>query len=327
MTPILVTGGAGYIGSHACKAVAKAGYRPVAFDNMSMGHDWAVKWGPLEKGDIRDEERLSEVIKAHRPDAVMHFAGRAYVRESVTDPASYFSNNVVGSHCLLEAMRDHGLVRIVFSSSCSTYGTADAGPVTEQTPQAPISPYGASKLMVERMMADYDTAYGLRSVSLRYFNACGADPETEIGEDHDPEPHLIPRALMAAAGQLDALDILGTDYPTPDGTCIRDYVHVTDLADAHVKALTYLLEGGETAAFNLGSGQGFSVRQVVEAVERVTGNKVPTRTEKHHPGDVAQLFADGSLARIALGFEPKITDLDEMVATAWAWYRKHGLGQ
>jgi len=327
MTVVLVTGGAGYIGSHACKALTKAGCQPVAFDNMSLGHDWAVKWGPLERGDIRDKERVLEVMEAHRPDAVMHFAGQAYVRESVTDPASYFSNNVVGSHCLLEAMRERGIGKIIFSSSCSTYGAVNAGPVTEQTPQAPISPYGASKLMVERMLDDYDTAYGLLSASLRYFNACGADPETEIGEDHDPEPHLIPRALMAAAGQLESLDVLGTDYPTPDGTCIRDYVHVSDLADAHVKALSYLQDGGETTALNLGSGQGFSVRQVVDAVERVTGKNVATRNLERQPGDVAQLFADGSLAQRVLGFDPVITDLDEIVATAWAWYQKHGLGQ
>lgn len=320
--PVLVTGGAGYIGAHACKALARAGYLPVAYDSLVHGHEWAVKWGPLECGDILDRARLDDVIAKWRPAAIMHFAAFAYVGESVTDPGKYYHNNVAGSLTLLEAARDHGIDRFVFSSTCATYGVPDRLPIREDTPQHPINPYGASKLMVERMLADFGTAHGLRSIALRYFNAAGADPDGEIGESHDPETHLIPLVLDAASGRRPTVTIFGTDYDTPDGTCIRDYIHVTDLAEAHVLALQALENGAPSSAYNLGNGQSYSVRAVVDAVERVTGLEVPLVLGPRRPGDPAALVSDATTARDELGWQPRIGDLDEIVRTAWAWHQK-----
>lgn len=320
---ILVTGGAGYIGSHACKALARAGYRPVSYDNLVYGHEWAVKWGPLERGDILDRARLDDVMARHKPDAVMHFAAFAYVGESVAEPAKYYRNNVAGSLALIEACRGHGVNSFVFSSTCATYGSPDKLPIGEDTPQRPINPYGASKLMVERMLADFRAAYGLRSVALRYFNAAGADPDGEIGEDHDPEPHVIPLVLDAAAGKREAISVFGDDYATPDGTCIRDYIHVTDLADAHVKALQKLENGSPCReALNLGTGSGISVRQLIEAAERVTGMPIKVKVAPRRPGDPPELVADAIAARADLGWTPELSDIETILRTAWAWHRR-----
>jgi len=319
---VLVTGGAGYIGAHACKALARAGYLPVAYDNLLHGHEWAVRWGPLERGDILDRARLDEVIARWKPTAIMHFAAFAYVGESVTDPGRYYRNNVAGSLTLLEAARDHGIDRFVFSSTCATYGLPDRLPIREDTPQHPINPYGASKLMVERMLADFGAAHGVKSIALRYFNAAGADPDGEIGESHDPETHLIPLVLDAASGRRPLVTVFGADYDTPDGTCIRDYVHVTDLADAHVLALQALEGGAPSSAYNLGNGQGHSVREVIDAVERITGLKVPVEAGPRRPGDPAALVSDATRARDELGWQPRLADLDEIIRTAWGWHQK-----
>ncbi|MFO1361038.1 MAG: UDP-glucose 4-epimerase GalE [Burkholderiales bacterium] len=321
MSSILVTGGAGYVGSHACKALAAAGHAPIAYDNLSRGHREFARWGPLEEGDVRDGARLDAVFARHRIDAVMHFAALAYVGESVSEPALYYRNNVGGTLELLEAMRRAGVRLLVFSSTCATYGTPERMPISEDTPQQPINPYGMSKLVVERVLRDYDAAYGLRSVSLRYFNAAGCDPDGEVGEDHDPETHLIPRVLMAAGGALPAVEVFGTDYPTPDGTCLRDYVHVADLADGHVRALDYLQRGGATTAINLGTGRAFSVREVIAAAERVSGRRVPVREGPRRPGDPPVLVADATRARAVLGFAPRFTEIEPIVATAWRWHQ------
>jgi UDP-arabinose 4-epimerase len=320
---VLVTGGAGYVGSHACKALHKAGYLPVVYDNFCYGHDWAVKWGPLERGDILDRARLDEVIAKYRPDAVMHFAAFAYVGESVKDPGKYYRNNVAGSLTLLEAMCDRGIDRIVFSSTCATYGIPETIPVHEDAPQRPINPYGASKLMVERMIQDCGSAHGLKSVALRYFNAAGADPDGEIGEDHDPETHLIPLVLDAASGRRPNVTVLGSDYETPDGTCVRDYIHVMDLADAHVKALQALDGGLSLSAYNLGNGRGFSVREVIDSARRVTGRDIAVVMGNRRPGDPATLVSDPTKARNDLDWRPTIADLTEIVGTAWAWHRRY----
>ena len=319
---VLVTGGAGYIGSHACKALAAVGYLPVAFDNLIYGHEGAVRWGPLEVGDILDRARLDEVIARYEPAAIMHFAAFAYVGESVAEPGKYYRNNAAGSLNLLEAARDSGIASFVFSSTCATYGTPDRIPVSENARQDPINPYGASKLMVERMLADFGRAHGLKSAALRYFNAAGADPDAEIGEDHDPETHLIPLALDAAAGRRGPLTVFGTDYDTPDGTCIRDYIHVSDLADAHVKALEALDGGMPSGAFNLGLGRGFSVREVISAAERETGLEVPVNFGPRRPGDPAALIGDPARAREALGWRPQFTEIGEILRTAWAWHKQ-----
>ncbi|MES2146362.1 MAG: UDP-glucose 4-epimerase GalE, partial [Pseudomonadota bacterium] len=289
-TAILVAGGAGYIGAHACKAIAAAGFLPVAFDNLVYGHREAVQWGPLEVGDIADRTRLEKVLAAHDIAAVMHFAAFAFVGESIADPGKYYRNNVIGTLSLLETMRDRGIDKLIFSSSCATYGVPDRVPMDEDTPQAPINPYGQSKLMCERMIGDFGRAHGLNATMLRYFNAAGADADGDIGECHEPETHLIPLALDAAAGRGE-LVVNGDDYPTPDGTCLRDYIHVTDLADAHVMALERLLEGGEPSALNLGTGQGVSIRQVISAIEHVTGKSVPHRIGPRREGDPPALVA------------------------------------
>ena len=319
---ILVTGGAGYIGAHTCKALAAAGYTPVTYDNLVYGHEEAVRWGPLERGDIQDRARLDAVIERYKPQAVVHFAAYAYVGESVVDPGKYYRNNVAGTLTLLEAMRDHHIGRIVFSSTCATYGTPSIIPISEQTPQNPINPYGASKLMVERMLADFGTAHGLGWIALRYFNAAGADPDTEIGEAHDPETHLIPLALDAAAGKRPALTVFGHDYDTPDGTCVRDYIHVSDLADAHVLALSGLEAGVASQPINLGNGAGFTVREVIASVERVTGLTVPFVLGDRRAGDPPSLISDAARAREVLGWNPRLADIDTIIATAWAWHQR-----
>jgi UDP-glucose-4-epimerase GalE len=322
MSTILVTGGAGYVGSHACKALAAAGHTPVTYDNLSRGHREFARWGPLEIGDIADAAKLDSAFARHRIDAVMHFAALAYVGESVEQPALYYRNNVGGTLELLEAMRRAGVKLLVFSSTCSTYGVPERMPITEDLPQQPINPYGMSKLVVERVLRDYEPAYGLRSVALRYFNAAGCDPDGEVGEDHDPETHLIPRVLMAADGMLPQVDVFGTDYPTPDGTCLRDYIHVADLADGHVRALAYLQRGGASTAINLGTGRAFSVREVIAAAERVTGRRIPVHEGPRRAGDPPVLVADATRARLVLGFAPGFTEIEPIVATAWRWHER-----
>lgn len=319
---VLVTGGAGYVGSHAASALSVAGLVPITYDNLSRGHRDHVRFGPLEEGDILDEVRLVEVMNEYRPAAVMHFAALAYVGESVEAPLDYYRNNFAGALTLLGAMRTCGIERFVFSSTCAVYGTPETQPMAETLPLAPINPYGRSKLMVEQALQDASAAHGLRSVSLRYFNASGAHPSGEIGERHDPETHLVPRALMAASGEIDALEVFGTDYPTPDGTAIRDYIHVCDLADAHVAALRYLENGGETTALNLGTGRGYSVREVIDAAGRVAGKLPACRFVGRRPGDPPMLVADARAARRAIGFAAKWTDLDAIIASAWSWYKK-----
>jgi UDP-arabinose 4-epimerase len=316
---VVVTGGAGYIGSHACKALAASGFRPVAVDNLSRGHDWAVKWGPLEIGDIRDRQFLDDVFRRHAPLAVMHFAAFAYVGESVEHPALYHDNNVRGAEVLLGAVRASTCRQFIFSSSCTVYGVPGAVPIPEDHPRQPVNPYGQGKLQVEQALGEADGAWGLRSVALRYFNAAGADPDGEIGEDHDPETHVIPRALMAA-DSCGKFNIFGTDYPTPDGTCIRDYIHVSDLANAHVKALNYLAAGGSTDAFNLGTGRGASVREVLAAVESVTGRRIDDAVGPRRPGDPPELVAAPGRASEILGWTPRFADLSTQVAHAWSWY-------
>lgn len=319
---VLVTGGAGYIGSHACKALSSAGYTPVAYDSLVYGHEAAVKWGPLEKGDILDGARVSDVLAKYRPVAVMHFAAFAYVGESVTDPAKYYRNNVVGTLTVLDAMLALHVKRFVFSSTCATYGTPDSVPIGEDAPQRPINPYGASKLMVERVLADYRAAYGLESIALRYFNAAGADPDGNTGEDHDPETHLIPLVLDAAAGIRPHITVLGDDYNTPDGTCVRDYIHVADIADAHVRAFARLGEDGLRGAYNLGTGIGVSVSDVIGMVRQVTGREVNVVRGARRPGDPEKLLADARLAEQDLGWKPQHSSLQNIVETAWAWHQR-----
>ncbi|TGT89801.1 MULTISPECIES: UDP-glucose 4-epimerase GalE [unclassified Mesorhizobium] len=313
---ILVTGGAGFIGSHTCKLLAAAGYLPVAFDNLSRGNEKSVAWGPLVVGDIRDSAAMQAAIATYRPTAVIHFAALAYVGESVQQPAEYYSTNVMGTIAVLDAARAHAIENIIFSSSCATYGVPEALPVRESSSQNPISPYGRTKLMGEQIIGDYASAYGMKFAILRYFNACGADPDGELGEWHSPETHLVPRVLMAASGIIDEIEVFGTDYETPDGTCVRDYIHVSDLARAHLKALQHLEGGGQSLAVNLGTGRGVSIREIVQAVSRVTSRPVPAVFRARRPGDPAELYADPSKARAHLGFVPELSDIDTIVRTA-----------
>ena len=321
MGNILVTGGAGYVGAHTCKALAGAGYTPIVFDNLTTGHRSFVRWGPLIEGDIRDQAALLRTIRSYSIEAVLHFAACAYVGESVTDPQKYYDNNVAGSLSLLKAMLEAGCANIVFSSSCSIYGEPDRVPIRENAPKNPLSPYGASKLMVERMLSDYGRAYGLKPIALRYFNAAGADPGGEVGELRDPETHLIPRAMMAIQGHVSDFAVFGGDYPTPDGTAIRDYIHVSDLAEAHVVALRRLLDGQPGGAFNLGTGLGASVKEVLEAITAIAGHAVSVSDGPRRPGDPAELIADPSLGRAELGWRPQRSDLNTIISTAWAWHR------
>jgi UDP-glucose-4-epimerase GalE len=318
---ILIVGGAGYIGSQTAKRVAEAGLQPVVFDNLVYGHRWAVKWGPLVEGDLSDGPLIRRVLEQHQVTAVVHFAAYAYVGESVIHPRKYFRNNVAGTLNLLDAMLDAGVRDIVFSSTCATYGEPVRVPIDEQHPQVPVNPYGESKLAIERALYWYQRAYPLRFAALRYFNAAGADPGGELGEDHDPETHLIPLAIEAAMGGK-PLEIYGTDYATADGTAIRDYIHVQDLADAHVAALAKL-GGGATRLFvNLGTGRGHSVREVIAAVEKASGKKVAARETGRRAGDPPALVADARLAADVLGWTPRIPDLETIVAHAWGWRQK-----
>lgn len=323
---ILVTGGAGYIGSHACKALSAAGFTPVTLDSLVHGHRWAVRWGPLAKVDLADRSAVERVLREYSIDAVIHFAAYAYVGESMTDPGKYFRNNVSNTLNLLDAMCAVGVKRIVFSSTCATYGIPDTVPITEDHPQRAVNPYGESKLFVERALQWYGAAHGLHWTALRYFNAAGADPDGEIGEDHSPETHLIPLAIETALGARPELQVMGTDYPTPDGTAIRDYIHVTDLADAHARALLRLQSGGTSCAINLGTGTGYSVRDVVSMVERVTDSKIRTRNAPRRAGDPPSLVAAPGRALELLGWRPQWSSLESIVRTAYRWHCKHAPG-
>lgn len=316
---ILITGGAGYIGSHTAKCLAGKGYRTLILDNLSLGHRELARWGEFIQGEVADTALLDSVFRNYPVSAVVHFAASAYVGESVRDPAKYYRNNVVGTLGLLDSMRRHGVQAFIFSSTCATYGNPRSLPITEISPQEPINPYGRSKLMVERIVGDYGTAYGLRSVLLRYFNAAGADPEGETGEWHDPETHLIPLALAAASGVGNPLTIFGTGYDTPDGTCIRDYIHVSDLAEAHLLALEHLLRGGSSEALNLGTGRGYSVREIVRVCEEVTGRSVPVIEGAAREGDPPLLVASPAKARTVLGWQARY-GLREMIEDAWNWH-------
>ena len=322
---ILITGGAGYVGSHSAKALRLAGYRVVIFDNLSAGHREAALGAPLIEGDVRDVEAVRRALRDSQASAVMHFAARLVVSGSMSDPAGYYDTNVKGALSTLEAMAAESCQCFVFSSTCAVYGEPTEVPVRETHATAPINAYGQTKLAVEQALPYFEHAYGIRSIRLRYFNAAGADPEGELGEDHTPEIHAIPRAFDAAAGGA-PFDLLGEDYPTPDGTCLRDYVHVTDLADAHIRALRSLEQGGASATFNVGTECPSSVRQVIEAVERVTGRAVPCRSAPRRTGDPAVLYASASSIREALGWVPRRADLDTIVNDAWRWHSTHPRG-
>jgi len=321
MTRILVTGGAGYIGSHTCKALAQAGYTPICFDNLERGHGWAVKWGPLEKGDLRNQSDVDRAFAKWRPSAVIHFAAYAYVAESTVDPIKYYHNNVGGSVNLIRACSESDCKRIVFSSSCATYGVPLRLPLTEDHNQNPVSPYGFTKLVVERMLRESEIASGLKHVSLRYFNAAGADPDGELGELHRPETHLIPLILLAALGKEQSVKIFGDDYPTPDGTCIRDYIHVCDLADAHVAAIRWLSKNKPSRPFNLGNGRGFSVAEVIRKSREITGQPLKIEVEPRRDGDPPILISDSNDARTLLDWCPKVPSLDQQILHAWKWFR------
>lgn len=319
---VLVTGGAGYVGSHTCKALARHGYHPVALDNLSRGHASAVQWGPLVRADLGDSQALDESFALYKPIAVLHFAAFAYVGESVACPALYYRNNTFDTLTLLEAMQRHDVTCIVFSSTCATYGIPERVPICEQDRQQPVNPYGASKLMVERMLHDFGVAHGLRYMALRYFNAAGSDPDGEIGWKHDPETRLIPRALLAARAEQPPLEIFGDDFPTADGTCIRDYIHVSDLADAHVLALKHLMQGKPSLSLNLGTGAGHSVLDVIRGIERTFGRQVPARVMQRRAGDPPVLVADPSLANHVLGFSARQSSLEQILRTAWNWLER-----
>ncbi len=321
MTKILVTGGAGYIGSHACKALAAAGYTPVTFDNLCTGWQDAVKFGPFEQGDLLDRARLDEVFKKHKPAAVMHFAALSQVGESMIDPGKYWRNNVSGSLNLIEAAADSGCLNVVFSSTCATYGEHDNIVLDENTPQKPVNSYGASKRAIEDILENFEASHGVKSVTFRYFNVAGADPEAEVGEFHQPETHLIPLMLDAIDGKRPALTIFGTDYDTPDGTCIRDYVHVCDLVDAHVLGIKWLEDKRGCRIFNLGTGNGFSVREVVDNSRSVTNRDVPIVEGERRPGDCTRLVSGSSRAVTELGWEPTRSDMASMIADAWRWHQ------
>ncbi len=318
---ILITGGAGYIGSHVNRRLHQQGYATVVFDNLERGHASFVRWGNLVEGDLRHLEQVRELFDCYRISTVMHFAAFAYVGESMADPMAYYRNNVLGTMNLLQAMVEAGTDRLVFSSTCAVYGHASKMPIEEDHPRLPANPYGNSKLMAEKMIEDCCRIHGFKAVSLRYFNAAGAAADRSIGEWHEPETHLIPLVLDVAAGKREKVQIFGTDYPTQDGTCVRDYIHVDDLADAHCRALDYLDRAEGFTAFNLGCADGYSVRQVVAAAERVTGRQIPVEACARRPGDPASLMGSFAKARRVLGWQPVYTDLDEIVATAWQWHQ------
>jgi UDP-arabinose 4-epimerase len=317
---VLVTGGAGYIGSHTCKALAAAGFRPVAFDNLSLGHRWAVKWGPLIQADLLDRAALDTALREHQIKAVIHFAASAYVGDSMREPAAYYRNNVLTTLTLLDAMRAAGTRTIIFSSSCSVYGNPVHLPIDEAHPTGPLSPYGQSKLDGENALRWYGQAYGIQWMALRYFNAAGADRAGDTGEDHEPETRLVPRAILAALGRGPALQVFGDDYPTPDGTAIRDYVHVSDLAIAHVRALSALERGAESQALNLGTGHGYSVLEVLRTVEAVTGKPVPHQLAPRREGDPARVVGDARRAETVLDWQARESSLEQIVETAARWH-------
>ncbi len=317
---VLVCGGAGYIGSHINKQLNQEGYDTVVFDNLVYGHREAVKWGTFVKGDLFNINEIEGVFAKYPIEVVFHFAAYAYVGESVDEPEKYYYNNVVNTLNLLQVMRKHGCNRIVFSSTCATYGEPQRVPITEDMPQNPINPYGMTKLTVERIFKDYAKAYGLKFVVLRYFNAAGADPDGEIGESHDPETHIIPLVLDAASGKRPDIKVFGTDYDTPDGSCVRDYIHVTDLSSAHLLALHYLEKGGESDFFNLGNAIGTSVLEVVDSVKRVTGREFNVTLSDRRPGDPAKLVGSSDKAQQILGWQPTFGDIDTIVDHAWKWH-------
>ena len=320
---VLVCGGAGYIGSHMAKMLAARGDHVTIFDNLSTGHREAVQWGSLMVGDLLVAEDIDKLLQGQSYDAVMHFSAKSLVGESVSHPHLYYLNNVVGTVNLLNALVRHGIDKFIFSSSAAVFGNPDYTPIDEQHPTRPINPYGRTKLMVEDLLADYDRAYGLRSVSLRYFNAAGADPQAQIGESHDPETHLIPNVLLSVSkrgGQ--PLKVFGTDYSTPDGTCVRDYIHVNDLCDAHLRALDHLVRGGKTEIFNLGNGRGFSVLDVIQSAASVTGKEIPYTVVERRVGDPPVLVASAGKARQQLKWEPRYSELGAIIETAWRWHKK-----
>jgi UDP-glucose 4-epimerase len=323
---ILVTGGAGFIGSHTVKLLVAHGYDVAVFDSMELGHPEAVLGGIIVQGDLRDKLVLKEAFDQFQIDAVVHFAAYASVGDSVANPSKYFVNNVEGGLNLLDVMRNHGVNKIIFSSSAATYGEPVHVPIEETHPQNPTNPYGESKLMFEKILKWYDVAYGIKSVSLRYFNAAGADPECQIGEDHEPEQHLIPIVLQTALGKRKSIKVFGTDWDTPDGTCVRDYIHVADLADAHLKALKALESGAETTAYNLGNGDGQSVKQVIDAAGEVVGHSIPWEADDRRPGDPARLVASSEKLQKELGWKPQYADLHTIIEHAWKWHSTHPNG-
>lgn len=322
MTSILVTGGAGYIGSHTVRELARSGYHPISFDNLSEGHQEAILEGDLITGDLSDEDLLESIFREHPVDAVIHFAARCYVTESVENPRLYYEQNVSNSLTLLRVMLRHGVQKFILSSSCATYGNPERVPIDETHPQNPINPYGETKFFIERVLKQYDRAYDLKSVSLRYFNAAGASLDAQLGESHHPETHLIPRVLKVAAAEIEKLQIFGDDYPTPDGSCIRDYVHVSDLASAHVAAYQWLDDGRGSEAFNLGTGQGHSVKEVVQAARRITEREIQAEVFSRRSGDPPELVANPGKANQMLGWRARHSDLETIVSTAWAWEKK-----
>ncbi len=323
---ILIVGGAGYIGSHMCKYLFKNGYTPIVLDNLVYGHRDSVRWGSFIEGSMDDKALLNHIFKEYEIAAVMHFAAFCYVGESVDDPVKYYRNNVAATLILLEAILENDIFNFIFSSTCATYGEPVEIPIKENHPQSPINPYGRTKLIVEQIMDDFGNAYGLKSVSLRYFNAAGADPDGELGEDHRPETHLIPLVLQTALDQQKTIKIFGNDYPTSDGTCIRDYIHINDLAQAHLLALERLLNGRQGGQYNLGNGDGYSVMQVVDVARKVTGRLIPSKFVKRRPGDPAVLIGSSEKAIKALGWKPQFTDLDTIIETAWEWHKKYPHG-
>lgn len=326
MKNILIVGGAGYIGSYMCKYLAKNGYHPIVLDNLVYGHRQAVKWGPFIAGQMADTKLLDQIFKEHSIAAVMHFAAFCYVGESVEDPGKYYQNNVVATITLLEEMLKKNIKNFIFSSSCAVYGEPVEIPITEQHPYNPINPYGRSKLMVEQILQDFRAAYGLEYVALRYFNAAGADPEGEIGEEHNPETHLIPLVLKTALGQRETINIFGDDYATKDGTCIRDYIHIDDLAQAHLLALDRLLNGLPGGQYNLGNGDGYSVKEVIEVARNITSKQIPAKIVERRPGDPAVLIGSSEKAFKELGWKPQFADLNAIVETAWQWHKTNPNG-
>ncbi len=319
---VLVTGGAGYVGSHTCKALKNAGYTPITYDNLVYGHKDFVKWGQFICGDILDQEKLEKIIRQYNIYSVIHFAAFAYVGESINEPNKYYKNNVTGTISLLEVIKNTGLNRIIFSSTCAIYGIPTYIPITETHPKTPISPYGNTKLMIEKILKDYDTAYSIKNISLRYFNAAGADPSCEIGEDHTPETHLIPKILDVATGKSDNIIIYGNDYESDDGTCVRDYVHVTDLADAHVLALKYLESGNSSTVFNLGNQKGYSVLEIIDTVRKITGKKIKINFGDRRSGDPSVLISSSEKSQQTLEWKPKYSNIETMIDHAWQWYKK-----